>query len=74
MIGDHERRPLDDLGATWMGNGVELARRMNDLADEVEHGYGDQAVANLIREVLSCEYDPTTTRRTPLPESLREPR
>lgn len=52
---------LDDL--PWLGNGVELARRMWALADEIHEGGNPTNVADadLIRDVLNCEYNPLGT-------------
>lgn len=70
MIGDRERDTLNEIGAVWLGNGVELATRMTALADELDAS-GDVPGAGFhIREVLTCEYNPTTGRRSALPESL----
>lgn len=57
MIGDRERKTLDDLGAVWMGHGVELAARLNALAEELI-AYGHPIAAGAIRDVLTCEYNP----------------
>lgn len=53
-----DRLELDEL--PWLGNGVDLARRMAALADELHHGGNPTAVAaaESIRDVLTCEYNP----------------
>ena len=77
MIVDRETNPIDDLGAVWMGHGVELAARVDALRQDyaARGGHAElRAVAEDLRDVLACEYNPLTRERHPLPDVLREPR
>lgn len=75
MIGDRERRTLDDIGVVWFGNGVDLAERMRALADllDTRPDVGSQHAADEIRQVLTTDYNPLPDRLPQLgdPPTLR---
>lgn len=66
MIGDREHTSRTrDLGAVWMGHGIDLAERMNALAGELDLE-GHAHAAALIRGVLNCDYNPLPPTRPEL--------
>lgn len=64
---------MDDLGAIWMGSGVELARRIEALAGEWELLGTTARPWETLREVLNCDYNPLPDRLPELgdPPTLR---
>lgn len=66
---------IDDLVAPWTRHGAGLAARMLVLADEIETRLGHPDAADVIREVIRCEYDPLKPDYPPLgvPPALRPP-
>jgi hypothetical protein len=66
VIGDRERRTLDDIAVIWFGHGVELAERVKAFADDIEPlDMTPAQIAEQLREVLTTDLNPLQHEQPP---------